>query len=121
MSASEAKREGWSIGAMLAAVLAARHDPAARIRNLDLLAALIAVLLPWSTSGVAIASVLWLMALIPTLDARALAQSLKRPICALPVALFVLAAAGTLWSDAPWGARLYAVGPTVKLLMLPLL
>jgi O-antigen ligase len=26
-----------------------------------------------------------------------------------------------LWSDAPWGARLYAVGPTAKLLMLPVL
>jgi len=32
-----------------------------------------------------------------------------------------LALAGTLWSDATWGARLYAVGPTAKLLMLPLL
>jgi len=28
---------------------------------------------------------------------------------------------GTLWSDAAWGARLYAVGPAAKLLMLPVL
>ena len=28
---------------------------------------------------------------------------------------------GTLWSDAPWGERLYAVGPAAKLLMLPVL
>jgi hypothetical protein len=28
---------------------------------------------------------------------------------------------GTLWSDAAWGVRLYAVGPTVKLLVLPVL
>ena len=105
MSASDAKRGGWSAGAMLGAVLAARHDPAARLRNVDLLTVVIAVLLPWSTSGVAIASVLWLIAVIPTLDVRAFAQSLKRPICALPIALFVLAAAGTLWSDASWVAR----------------
>jgi hypothetical protein len=46
---------------------------------------------------------------------------LRRPICAAPIALFVLAVLGTLWSDAPWGARLYAVSPTAKLLVLPLL
>ena len=28
--------------------------------------------------------------------------------------LFVLALVGTLWSDAPWGARLYAVGPAAE-------
>jgi O-antigen ligase len=39
----------------------------------------------------------------------------------MPVALFALAAVGTLWSDAPWGVRLYAVGPAAKLLMLPVL
>ena len=32
-----------------------------------------------------------------------------------------MAAIGTLWSDAPWNVRLYAIGPTAKLLMLPLL
>jgi hypothetical protein len=37
------------------------------------------------------------------------------------MALFALAVIGTLWSDAPWGARLYAIGPTAKLLVLPLL
>ena len=46
-------------------------------------------------------------------------RSLKRPICSLPVALVGLALVGTLWSDAAWGARLYAIGPTVKLLVLP--
>ena len=56
-------------------------------------------------------------------DARpgAFLASLKRPICALPIALFALAVVGTLWSDAPWGARLYAIGPTAKLLVLPVL
>jgi hypothetical protein len=57
----------------------------------------------------------------PFLDVRAFLQSLRRPICAAPIALFALAVIGTLWSDAAWGARLYAVGPAAKLLMLPVL
>jgi O-antigen ligase len=106
---------------MLSSILAARHDPVARILNVDLLAVVVAALLPWSTSGVAIFVLLWIVALIPTLEVRAFLRSLRRPISALPIALFVLALVGTLWSDAPWGARLYAVGPTAKLLVLPLL
>jgi O-antigen ligase len=105
----------------LSLVLSAWHDPAARILNVDLLTVLIALLLPWSTTGVAIAAGLWVAALIPTIEMRALLRSLRRPVCALPIALFTLALVGTLWSDASWGARLYAVGPTAKLLMLPLL
>jgi O-antigen ligase len=105
----------------LSMVFAAWHDPAARILNVDLLAVLIAVSLPWSTSATAISAILWIAALIPTLELRAFFSSLKRPISALPIALFALALAGTLWSDAAWGARLYAVGPSAKLLVLPLL
>ncbi|WP_375415324.1 O-antigen ligase family protein [uncultured Bradyrhizobium sp.] len=102
-------------------IFAAWHDPAARMLSVDLLAVLIALLLPWSTSGVSIFVILWIAALIPTLEARALLRTLRRPASVLPIALFALALAGTLWSDAAWGARLYAVGPTVKLLVLPLL
>jgi O-antigen ligase len=105
----------------LSLVLSAWRDPAARILNIDLLTILIAILLPWSTSGVAIAGVLWIIALIPTIELRAFLRSLRRPVCALPIAFFALALVGTLWSDASWGARLYAVSPTAKLLMLPLL
>ena len=105
----------------LSRVLSAWHDPAARILNIDLLTVLIAILLPWSTSGVAIAVVLWLIALVPTIEWRALLRSLARPISALPIALFALALLGTLWSDAAWDVRLHAVGPAAKLLMLPLL
>ena len=105
----------------LSVALSAWHDPAARILNVDLLTALIAVLLPWSTTGVVIASALWIIALVPTIEPGALLRSLKRPISALPVALFALALLGMLWSEAPWSERLYAVGPTVRLLALPLL
>src|SRR5882762_7524059 len=105
----------------LSRILSAWRDPAARILNVDLVTVLIAILLPWSTSGVSIAGVLWIIALIPTIEMRAFLRSLMRPICALPIAFFALALVGTLWSDASWGARLYAVSPTAKLLMLPLL
>ena len=102
-------------------VFAAWHDPFARILNVDLLAVAIAILLPWSTSGVIIFVALWIVALIPTLEPRTFLRLLGRPICLSPIALFVLALAGTLWSDASWDARLHAVGPTAKLLVLPLL
>src|ERR1700687_227971 len=105
----------------LSVVLSAWHDPAARILNIDLLTVLIALLLPWSTTGVVIVAVLWVIALVPTIEVGAFLRSLTRPICALPIAMFALALVGTLWSDASWSERLYAVGPTAKLLMLPLL
>src|SRR5260370_18527646 len=105
----------------LSLVLSAWHDPVARILNIDLLTVLIAILLPWSTSGVAIAAVLWIIALIQTIEVRAFLRSQMLPICALPITFFSLALVGTLWSDASWCARLYAVSPTAKLLMLPLL
>src|SRR5216683_8226152 len=113
------KREPGVSG--LSQVLSTWRDPAARILNIDLLAVLIALLLPWSTSGVSIAGVLWIIALIQAIELRAFLRSLMRPVCALPIAFFALALVGTLWSDASWGARLYAVSPTAKLLMLPLL
>jgi O-antigen ligase len=93
----------------------------ARILNADLLAVLTAVLLPWSTTGVAIAAGCWVIALLAALEMPTLRRSLARPVSVLPVVLFALALAGTLWSPAPWSERLYAVSPTVKLLMLPLL
>jgi O-antigen ligase len=76
---------------------------------------------PLVYSLVAIFAVAWLIAVAPTLDPKTFKELLKRPICALPVALFLLAVAGTLWSDAPRGTRFHAIGPTVKLLVLPVL
>jgi O-antigen ligase len=106
---------------MVAFVFSAWRDPAARILNLDLLAVLLAIQLPWSTSGVAIVGAVWCVALLPTLDLRALFRFLRQPIGYLPVALCALAIVGTLWSDAAWGARGYALTPLGKLLVLPLL
>jgi O-antigen ligase len=106
----------------LGALLARRwRSPAAWMSTTDIFIALVAVSLPWSTSLVAIFAVAALVTMLPFFDVRAFLQSLKRPVCTIPVALFALAAVGTLWSDAPWGVRLYAVGPAAKLLMLPVL
>ena len=102
-------------------VLPVWRDPLAWAKTADVFAVLIALSLPWSTSLVGIFAVAWLVTVAPTLDIRVFLESLKRPICALPIALFALALVGTLWSDAPWGARLYAISPTSKLLVLPVL
>jgi O-antigen ligase len=102
-------------------VLPVWRDPVAWARTAEIFAVLIALSLPWSTSLTGIFVAAWLVTVAPTLDIRLFLESLKRPISALPIALFALALLGTLWSDAAWGARLYAVSPTAKLLVLPIL
>lgn len=97
------------------------RSPAAWGETADLFAILTVVALPWSTSLTAIFNVAFLICMVPFLDVRAFLQSLTRPICAAPIALVLLALAGTLWSEADWGSRLYALSPTAKLLVLPAL
>ncbi|MEA2865357.1 MAG: O-antigen ligase [Bradyrhizobium sp.] len=107
-----------SIGAPMSSI---RRDPAAWVRIADLIAVCIALALPWSTSLVAIFAVAWIIVIVPTLELSTFRRFLKQPPCILPIAFFTLAVAGSLWSDAMWSARIYAISPTVKLLMLPLL
>jgi O-antigen ligase len=97
------------------------RDKAAWMTTADIVAVLLALSLPWSTSLVGIFGVVLVIVLLPTIDAGTFIEQLKRPICAAPIALFLLALAGTLWSDARWGMRFYSVAPTGKLLLLPLL
>ena len=114
MSAAAVERAGallWRLG----------RDPAAWITTSDIFIILLALSLPWSTTLVAVFAVAALVTMTPFFDAKAFLQSLQRAISIIPMTLFGLALAGTLWSDAPWGARLYAVGPAAKLLMLPVL
>jgi O-antigen ligase len=87
----------------------------------DVFAILAALTLPWSTSLVAIFVVCWLGAVAWVMDWGAFARLLKQPICYLPLALVGLAVIGTLWSDAAWKARMFAISPTLKLLVLPVL
>jgi hypothetical protein len=105
----------------LSVIWSARYDPAARILNVDLLAVLVAILLPWSTSGVSI--VLALMADRAGFHGRA-ARAVAiagAPSLRVAIAFFALALLGMLWSDAPWSARLHGVSPLTKLLALPLI
>ena len=110
--------------ARLSAVLGAWRTVVARFWYADLLAALAAASLPWSTSAFLVLLGFWLLALLPllpTVDWPAFRRLVARPIYLLPLALFGLAAIGTLWADIPWRERFHAPGPLVKLLVIPLL
>ena len=98
----------------LSAIWAARYRTPARF------VALIALLLPWTTTGTTFALIPWLIA-FAFLDLRDFPRSLLRPVCLLPIALVVLALVGMLWSGAPWPERIHAIGPVLKLLVIPLL
>ena len=98
----------------LSAIWAARYRTPARF------VALIALLLPWTTTGTTFALIPWLIA-FAFLDLRDFPRSLLRPVCLLPIALVVLAAVGMFWSDAPWPERMHAIAPVLKLLAIPLL
>ena len=78
------------------------RDPAAWLTTVDICVVLVALALPWSTSLVAIFAAALLIARIPFLDVRSFLHLLKQPICLAPIALFLLACVGTLWSDASW-------------------
>ena len=87
----------------------------------DGLAAAVAAILPWSTSGTLIAIAVWLIVLIPSLRWNELRDTLRHPAAWLPVALFALAAIGMLWADVPWKERFAGLYPFSRLLLLPLL
>lgn len=95
-----------------------RH-PAFWLPTADAFAMLTAASLPWSTTLVGIFSACWLGSAALIVDYPAYARSLKQPICAFPMLLFALAAVGMLLSEASWSARLWSLGPVVKLLFLP--
>jgi O-antigen ligase len=87
----------------------------------DVLVVAIAVTLPWSITATTVAIVLWLIALLPTLDAASVRREVMTVAGGLPLALFALAAAGMLWSEADWGERISALLVFNKLLAIPLL
>jgi O-antigen ligase len=89
--------------------------------TLDLYPALVAFVLPWSTSAVAVLMVLWIGVVLPTIRPRAFLASLKRPESLLPLIFFALAVLGMLWTDDSWAVRLLGLHPVVKLLVIPLL
>ena len=91
-------------------------------RVADGLAVALAVSLPWSTSATGILAGLWLLAVIPTLDAAALRRVLSTPAGGLPVMLWALGLVGMLWaSGVPFAERLDGLSSYHKLLFIPLL
>lgn len=95
------------------------HGPAALIRAADLLAALIAASLPWSTTAPSIFVGLWLLVVTPTIDWRDYARRLTQPAYALPFIVLLLALLGMLWSEGAWSDRLHAIKPVAKLVLIP--
>jgi O-antigen ligase len=88
----------------------------------DWLAVGVAVSLPWSTSVTAILVALWILAVLPTLDAAAVRRELSNPAAYLPGLLWVLAAIGMLWAgDVGWHDRIGGLGKFHRLLVIPLL
>jgi O-antigen ligase len=91
------------------------------VQVVDGLAAAVAVSLPWSTSATAILIVLWLIAVVPTIDGAALRREVLSPAGGLPVLLWIAGALGMLWADVSWSERLAGLGGFHKLLLIPLL
>jgi O-antigen ligase len=87
----------------------------------DWLAVGVGVSLPWSTSVTAILVALWILAVLPTLDAASLRRGLTTAAGFLPVLLWVLAAVGMLWADVSFADRLGGLGKFHRLLVIPLL
>ncbi len=87
----------------------------------DWLAIAVAVSMPWSTSATSILSVLWLLALIPTLRWTDIRAELMTPAGGLPVFLVVLGALGMLWADVTLLERWRGFESFLKLLVIPLL
>lgn len=94
---------------------------AALMRAADVLAALIAASLPWSTTAPSIFVGLWLLVVTPTIDWRDYARRLAQPAFALPFAFLLLALLGVLWSEGAWADRLHAIKPVAKLVLIPAL
>ena len=90
-------------------------------RIADGLAAAVAVSLPWSTSATGILIVLWLIALVPTLDGASLRREVLSAAGGLPVLLWALGAVGMLWAEASWSDRIAGLSGFHKLLLIPLL
>src|SRR5258708_242384 len=87
----------------------------------DGLATAVAVSLPWSTSATSILIALWLIALVPTLDASSVRREVLTAAGGLPLLLWALGAIGMLWADVSWSDRIAGLSGFHKLLFIPLL
>jgi O-antigen ligase len=86
----------------------------------DWAAVAVVVALPWSTSATSILLVVWLITLVPTLDAAAIWGEIRSLAGGLPVLLWLLGAVGMLWADVSWPERFAGFGSFHRLLAIPL-
>jgi O-antigen ligase len=91
------------------------------VRLADGTAVAVAVALPWSTSAVGIAIVVWLVVLLPTLSAASVKRELATAAGGLPVVLWCLGVIGMLWADVSWHDRFAGLDSFHRLLAIPLL
>jgi O-antigen ligase len=96
-------------------------DRARLARAADCLAVAVVVSLPWSTSATSILVVLWLLALVPTLDAAMLRRELWTPAGGLAALFWLIGAVGMLWAEVPLRERLAGLDSFHKFLVIPLL
>jgi O-antigen ligase len=87
----------------------------------DWLAVALAASLPWSTSATGILAGLWILAVIPTLDAVVLRRELSTFAGGMPVLLWALGVAGMLWADVSFKERMGGLDSFNKLLVIPLM
>lgn len=99
----------------------AGFDRARQIELVDWVAVAFAVSLPWSTTITSVLAVVWLIAVLPTVEVPAFRRDLMTAAALLPVLLWLLAAAGTLWADVSWGERWSGLDRFDRLLFVPLL
>ncbi len=90
-------------------------------RLADCAALAVAVALPWSTSAVGIAIAVWLVVLLPTLDADSLKRAFASPAGGFAAGLWVLGLAGMSWADVSWHDRFAGLDSFHRLLAIPLL
>ena len=90
-------------------------------RIADGLVVAVVVSLPWSTSATSILIAAWLLAFVLSIDPALLRREVLTWAGVTPVLLWLLAAVGMLWADAPLGERLGGLSAFHRLLVIPLL
>src|SRR5690349_24899592 len=76
----------------------------------DWLVVAVAATLPWSTTISEVCTVLWLLALLPTLGVADLRRALATWAGGLPALLWLAGLLGMLWADVSFGERLAGLG-----------
>jgi O-antigen ligase len=96
-------------------------DRSSLIGLADWAAVAVAVALPWSTSAVGIAIVVWLVVLLPTLNASSVKRELATAAGGFAVLLWCLGVLGMTWSHVSWHDRFAGLDGFHRLLAIPLL